>query len=182
MLVELLKEKLIKEKPPRCGVYALFSYLDDVTAVIERLRGNHAKLQFDVFTPTYYHELEEALGYKPSGVRWFTLTGGLLGVTLGFALCLATDYDWPLVVGGKTAGVYSLPAYVIIGFEMTILLGAIATILGMLWLGKVPNPKGQIYSTATTDDRFGVFVYDIAADSDVARLLQEKGGEVQVYQ
>lgn len=173
---------LIKEKPPRKGVYALFAYLDDVIAVIARLRADTNRHSFDVFTPTYYHELEEALGYKPSGVRWFTLTGALLGVTLGFSLCLLTDYDWPLVVGGKTAGVYSLPAYVVIGFEMTILLGAIATIIGMLWLGKVPNPKGKIYSTATTDDHFGIFVYDVAADSDVAKLLKEKGGEVQVYQ
>ena len=63
---------------------------------------------------------------------------------------------------------------------MTILLGAVGTIIGMLWLGKVPNPKGQIYSTATTDDRFGVFVYDVAENSEVARLLQEKG-ETRVY-
>lgn len=174
-------DKLIREKPPRQGIYALYEYLDDTLAVIARLRADRNEPQFDVFTPTYYHELEEALGYKPSGVRWFTLTGGLLGVTLGFALCLLTDYDWPLVVGGKTAGVYSLPAYVVIGFEMTILLGAMATILGMLWLGKVPNPKGQIYNTATTDDRFGIFVYDVAADSEIARLLQEKG-KIQVHQ
>ena len=174
-------DKLIREKPPRKGIYVLYEYLDDAIAVIERLRSDRDKPSFDVFTPTYYHELEEALGYKPSGVRWFTLTGALLGVTLGFALCLLTDYDWPLVVGGKTAGVYSLPAYVVIGFEMTILLGAIGTILGMLWLGKVPNPKGQIYSTKTTDDRFGIYVYDVAEDSEVARLLKEKGEIVQVF-
>ena len=36
-------------------------------------------------------------------------------------MCLAMDYDWPLVVGGKTAGLYSLPAYVIFGFELMIL-------------------------------------------------------------
>lgn len=172
---------LIREKPQRQGVYALFSYLDDAIGAIERLRGNHSGLKFDVYTPTYYHELEEALGYKPSGVRWFTLTGALLGVTFGFALCLLTDYDWPLVVGGKTAGIYSLPAYVVIGFEMTILLGAIFTIIGMLWLGKVPNLAGRIYSTRTTDDRFGIFVYDIAADSEVGTLLRAKADEFKVY-
>ncbi len=173
--------RLSREKPPRRGLYALFTYLDDTLAVIARLRADRAEPCFDVFTPTYYHELEVALGYKPSGVRWFTLTGALLGVTLGFALCLLTDYDWPLVVGGKTAGVYSLPAYVVIGFEMTILLGAIATIIGMLWLGKIPDLQGQIYSEATTDDRFGIFVYGATEDGEVAQLLREKGGEVRVY-
>lgn len=173
---------ILGEKPQKKGIYALFSYLDDTTGVIERLRGDKNEPKFDVYTPTYYHELEEALGYKPSGVRWFTLTGALLGVTLGFALCLLTDYDWPLVVGGKTAGVYSLPAYVVIGFEMTILLGAIFTILGMLYLGKVPNPKGQIYSTETTNDRFGIFVYDVDGDSEMVAFLRDKADEVKVFQ
>lgn len=171
---------LPKDRPQRHGVFALFTYLDDTIAMIERLRTK-SDTQFDVFTPTYYHELEEALAYRPSGVRWFTLTGAVLGVTLGFALCLATDYDWPLVVGGKTAGIYSLPAYVVIGFEMTILLGAIFTILGMLVLGKLPNPKGQIYSKKTTDDRFGIFVYDVSAESELATELRNKADEVVVH-
>lgn len=164
----------------RKGVFALYEYLDDAIAVVGKLRER--KESFDVFTPTYYHELEEALDYKPSGVRWFTLCGALLGVTFGFGLCLLTDYDWPLVVGGKSAGIYSLPAYVVIGFEMMILLGAIATIFGVLFLGKVPNPKGRIYSTQTTDSRFGIYVYDIDDQSETAKLLKEKSVEMGVYQ
>ncbi|MDE3270211.1 MAG: DUF3341 domain-containing protein [Pseudomonadota bacterium] len=163
----------------RQGVFALYEYLDDAIAVITKLRAQGDK--FDVFTPTYYHELEAALGYEPSKVRWFTLTGALLGVTFGFGLCLLTDYDWPLVVGGKTAGIYSLPAYVVIGFEMMILLGAIATILGVLLLGKVPNPKGRIYSTQTTDSRFGIYVYGIDDKHATAKLLQERSVELEVF-
>ena len=167
-----------KEKKQR-GIYALYTCLDDVVSVVADLRNCSAK--FDVYTPTYYHELEEALEYKPSGVRWFTLTGALLGVTFGFSLCLLTDYDWPLVVGGKTAGIYSLPAYVVIGFEMMILLGAIFTIFGVLFLGKVPNPKGVIFNTRTTDDCFGIFVHDIDKDSDTASILVNNAEKLEVY-
>src|SRR5258706_3717035 len=41
------------------------------------------------------------------------------------------SYDWPLVVGGKPIG--SIPPYVVIMFEMTILFGALSTILGIVF-------------------------------------------------
>ena len=54
----------------------------------------------EVYSPTSYHELieriEKTLG--PSEVRWFTLVGALMGVSLGFGMCLWMDYDWPIVV------------------------------------------------------------------------------------
>ncbi len=55
-------------------------------------------------------------------------------------------------------GWYSIIAYVVIGFECTILLGAIATILGMLVMGRIPNPKVSVLDPRLTDNRFGVFV------------------------
>ena len=40
-----------------------------------------------------------------SQVRWFTLTGSLTGFATGF-MPLVLDWDYPMVVGGKTAGIY----------------------------------------------------------------------------
>jgi hypothetical protein len=110
-------------------------------------------------------------------VRWFTLIGGLTGMVGGFLLCLVLDWDWPLVVGGKQAGIYSLPAYVVIGFECTILLGAICTIAGMLILGRIPNPKMPVLDPRITDDKFAIYVPNVEVTSAQAQLLKELGAD-----
>ena len=100
-------------------------------------------------------------------MKWFTFVGAMTGTILGFGLCLYTDFDWPLVVGGRPE-VYSLPAYVVIGFELTILLGGIATIVGMLVMGRIPNPKQRVLDVRFTDDRFGIFVPHASLDEQVS--------------
>jgi hypothetical protein len=140
------------------GVLAIFRYLDDLTTAIKKVKTRADFADYEVFTPTSYHEIEHACGFHSSPVKWFTLTGGLTGMCCGFGLALATDYDWPLFVGGKTPGIYSLPAYFVIGFECTILLGAIATIIGMLFMGRIPNPKATVLDNRLTNDRFAIYV------------------------
>ena len=61
-----------------------------------------------------------------SPVRLFTLIGGLTGCTAGFAMTIWMSYDWPVLVGGKA--IASIPPYVVIAFELTILLGALSTV------------------------------------------------------
>lgn len=157
------------------GVLAIYKYLDDVVHVMEEIRGRSDFQGHEVYSPTSYHEIEHAGGFGSSPVKWFTLIGACMGTVIGFALPLATDYDWPLVVGGKSAGIASLPAYVVIGFELTILLGAIATIGGMLIMGRIPNPKATILDPSFTNDRFGVYVPKIDVDSAQAALLKKHG-------
>jgi hypothetical protein len=162
-------------KSPDDGVIALFKYLDTFCSTIERVRERSDFAKHEVFSPTSYHEIEHACGFGPSPVRYFTLTGGLTGVCFGFALCLLLDWDWPIVVGGKSPGVFSLPAYVVIGFECTILFGVIATILGILVMGRIPNPRRRVLDPRTTDDLFGIFVPGVGLDSPQAQLLKECG-------
>jgi hypothetical protein len=157
------------------GILAVFKYLDDVTHAMEKIRGHADFHDHEVFSPTSYHEIEHAAGFTDSPVKWFTLVGALTGMIAGFGICLATDYDWPLVVGGKTAGVDSIIAYVVIGFELTILLGAICTILGMLVCCRIPNPKVPVLDTRFTDDHFGIFVPGVGADSAQAQKLKGFG-------
>lgn len=159
------------------GVLAIFKYLDTVCEAIERVRERSDFNGHEVLSPTSYHEIEHACGFGASPVRFFTLIGALSGTCVGFGLCLLCDWDWPLVVGGKTAGIPSLPAYVVIGFECTILLGAIMTIVGMLWMGRIPNPKRRVYDPRTTDDRFAIYVPGVGLDSPQAQLLRECGAD-----
>ncbi|MCB9229478.1 MAG: DUF3341 domain-containing protein [Deltaproteobacteria bacterium] len=170
----------MKKQQP--GIVAIFRYLDDICHVTESIRDSRDFRGHEIVSFTSYHELmhlaEERHG--PSQVRWFTLVGALSGVFTGFAMPLWMDYDWPIVVGGKTAGIYSVPAYFVFGFELMVLFGALATIMGMLVMGRLPNPKARIYDKRTTDDRFAVFVPGVSVESEQARLLKEKGAE-EVY-
>lgn len=159
------------------GVLAVFKYLDDLCEAIEKGKDRSDFSGFDVYSPTSYHEIEHAMGFKNSAVRFFTLVGAMTGTISGFALTLGMDFDWPLVVGGKTAGLPSVPAYVVIGFELTILLGGIATIFGMLIMGKLPNPTQRILDKRFTDDRFGIFVPHAALEGEQAKLLKDCGAE-----
>lgn len=165
----------MKKRPG--GVLAVFQYLDHVVDAIE---GIHDRKDFDgheVFSPTSYHEIEEASRFGMSGVRWFSLIGGLTGTITGFALCLYMDTDWPIVVGGKTPGLHSLPVFAIFMFELTILFGGLATIFGMLIMGKIPNPTQRILDTRFTDDRFGIFVPNAALDGPQAQFLKDCGAD-----
>lgn len=157
------------------GILAVYKYLDDFTSAIEKIRIRPEFKDHELFSPTSYHELEHATQYESSPVKWFTFIGAMTGTICGFGLPLACDYDWPLVVGGKTAGIYSLPAYVVLGFELTILFGAIATITGMLVMGRIPNPKVRVLDTRFTNDHFGIFVPNVSLSSQHAELLKQTG-------
>ena len=114
--------------PPTPGVLAVFGQLDAAVDAIGRLRAA-GHTDFTVYSPVPRHELEDALDQPVSPVRMFTLVGGIAGCAVGAWLTLYMSYDWPVVVGGKPVG--SIPPYVVIMFEMTILFGALSTILGI---------------------------------------------------
>ena len=116
--------------PETPGVLGVFSHLDATLDAIKKLRAaGHA--DFTVYSPIPRHEIEDALGQAVSPVRMFTLIGGIAGCSVGAWLTLWMSGDWPIVVGGKPVG--SIPPYVVIMFEMTILFGALSTILGILF-------------------------------------------------
>jgi len=97
------------------------------------------------------------LGYGQSPVRVWTLVGGLTGAATGLAFTTWTSIDWPLVVGGKP--MVSIPAFVPIIFELTVLFGALATVIGLFVLARMPNLKPAVlYDPEFSAGRYGVYV------------------------
>ena len=163
--------------PPTPGVLGVFAHLDATLEAIKKLRAA-GHTDFTVYSPIPRHEIEDALGQPVSPVRMFTLIGGIAGCAIGAWLTLWMSYDWPIAVGGKPIG--SVPPYVVIMFEMTVLFGALSTILGILFNSAFAARRlGTIqYDPRFTNDRFGVFVP--AASDKAARveaLLREAGAE-----
>jgi len=163
--------------PPTPGVLGVFGALDATTDAIRRLKtgGQH---DITVYSPVPRHEIEAALDQPVSPVRMFTLIGGIAGCAVGAWLTLWMSYDWPTVVGGKPVG--SVPPYVVIMFEMTILFGALSTLLGIVFNALFAARRlGTIaYDPRFTNDKFGIFV-PCGADraAAVESLLKNAGAE-----
>lgn len=138
------------------GVLASYEYLDSTVDAIEALRkAGFADIK--AYSPYPEHHIEHALGYGQSPVRVWTLVGGLTGAATGLAFTSWTSLDWPLVVGGKP--MIAIPAFVPIIFEMTVLFGALSTVIGLFVLSRIPNLKpAVVYDPEFTAGRYGVFV------------------------
>ena len=159
------------------GVLAVFAHLDAAVEAIHHLKRD-GHVDFTVYSPVPRHELEDALAHPVSPVRMYTLIGGISGCAIGAWIALYMSYDWPIQVGGKTIG--SIPPYVVIMFEMTVLFGALTTLLGIAFnVLLAARHQGTIaYDPRFTNDKFGIFVPTApAAAGGVEALLKRAGAE-----
>lgn len=161
---------------PSVRVRGVFAHLDAFTRAIRALRSSGYR-QFTVFSPVPRHEIEEALHGGRSPVRFFTLGGGILGGITGFVLTIWTSLHYPLITGGKP--IISIPPYLIIVFELTILFGALGTILGMLLNIQLPRLSLEPgYDPRFSVDRFGVWLRCSQDDVEaVEEILRSSGAE-----
>lgn len=160
------------------GLLGVYDSVDATVAAITGLREIGLKRP-TVFTPAPNHDIEHALHPDESPVRLFTLVGGLTGAATGFALPTWTSLDWPLVTGGKP--IISLPAWVIIAFELTILFGALSTIAGLFINARLPRRgPALIYDRSFSVDHFGVYVVPPAGREDEVRRIMSASGAVEV--
>lgn len=161
------------------GVLGVFAHVDTAVRAIQALRRQGFGT-ITTYSPVPLAEFEEALtgyGLPRSPVRLFTLVGALTGTASGFALTIWSSLKWGLVTGGKP--VVSIPPFVVIAFELTILLGGLATLLGLLVTARLPClGRPARYDPRFSSDRFGV---EVACSPDqvaaVEALLREAGAE-----
>jgi Alternative complex III, ActD subunit len=125
--------------------------------------------------PAPFPEVMSALGKPRSRVGAITWSGTLVGLACGIALPVTTSLALGLVVGGKP--VVAVPAFVVIFFEVTVLIGSLTNLAGSIALGwsrggLAPPPGGREFH----GDRIGVYAW---AD-DPARaeeVLRARGAE-----
>jgi hypothetical protein len=153
------------------GILASYDYLDSAVDAIGALRkAGFKKRSITAYAPVPEHDLEHAMGYQQSPVRVFALVGALTGTATGFALAIFTSMDWPLVTGGKP--IVSIPAFVVIAFELTILFGALSTVIGLFINTRLPHLKPLVvYDPEFSAGRFGVYVAAPPERVDEARRI-----------
>lgn len=162
------------------GLLAHFESLGATRRAIETLRSEgFTPGDLEVFSPIPAPGLERAMGIESSPVRRWALLGGITGCVAGFLLTTGTSLAYPMVTQGKP--IVSMPPFIIIMFELTILLTGLFTLVGMLVHARKPTVDlSPHYREVFSVDRWGVFVAAGPDDEERARRLVREAGAVEV--
>ena len=143
-------------KPRIWGLMAEFDKPADLVRACRAAREAGYR-RMDAHTPFPIEAVFDALGLHRNAMPLIVLIGGILGGSGGMLLqywCSAIAY--PLNIGGKPF--FSLPAFIPVTFECTILLAALSAVLGMLALNGLPMPYHPVFNVPSfalaTRDRF----------------------------
>lgn len=139
--------------------------------------------RFDAHTPFPVHHLDRAMHLPHSKLGWIVFFHGLVGLVGGYLLQMWTmSVDYPLIIGGKPYN--SFQAWVIICFELTVLLSAFGAVFGMLAMNGLPRLSHPLLTSARfrgfSDDRFFLSVEGADPHFDPARtraLLERIGSK-----
>jgi ActD protein len=143
-------------RPPVYGLLAEFSDPNELIAAVRRTREAGYR-DIDAYTPFPIEALSEALGMHYNRLPLVVLIGGIVGALAGLGLQYWTAVvDYPINVGGRPF--FSLPSFIPITFETTVLVAALSAVLGMLALNGLPMPYHPVFNVPrfalATRDRF----------------------------
>jgi len=165
-------------------IFGLGAEFSSAGALLEAAKKVHAKgfQKWDVYSPFPIHGMDHAMGFQRSRVSLFSLIGGFTGLATAFGLIYYTSaINYPLIVQGKPY--FALEPSLPIFFELTILLTAFGTILGLLLLTLLPRLHHPVFNwdrfQKATDDGFFLVLEanDPQFDSNQSRrFLQALGG------
>ncbi len=126
--------------------------------------------KIETFSPFRIDEVNAMLHPRKSPVRFWTLSGAILGCIGGFWLAIGSAYINSLVVGGKFSPAAYIP-YCIIGFEGLILIGTLSNLAAVILYSKLGHFKlPNAYDHRFTKDKFGLFA---ACKSDEIKNVKE---------
>jgi len=146
----------MKERTPIYGLMAEFETAAQILQAVREVRQEGYE-HMDAYTPYPVEGLSAELGLQRTRVPLVVLVGGLLGAAAGYFMQYwMMGVDYPLNVGGRPY--HSWPAFIPITFETTVLVAALAAILGMFFLNRLPMPYHCVFHVPrfarATQDRF----------------------------
>jgi len=156
----------------------VFSDPDVLLKAVKEVRAKGIKIH-EVYTPYPVHHLEDALGYKRSSMPVAAFLFGMTGTILAILMqTLMMGVDWPMIIGGKPY--LSLPAFVPVTFELTVLLSAYG--MGFTFFitrGLAPHIVPRIFDRRASDDKL-IMAVDLAKNEDKGEnIIQEALKEVK---
>jgi Protein of unknown function (DUF3341) len=166
----------------------LFGLFNDEEILLKAVKGVRAEgLKItDVFTPFPVHGLDDALGLRMTKLHSAGFVFGATGTltALGFITWIST-MNYPINYGGKPY--FSLPAWIPITFELTVLFAAVGMTLTYLYLNRLaPGMKPQVLDDRISSHMFAMtFEIDATASeekkAEIRRVLQQNGA-VEIHE
>lgn len=137
--------------------------------------------KFDTITPYPVHGMEDAMDIKRSNIPYVTFIAGLLGGGSGLLLTWWTSaVNWPINVGGKPP--FSLPAFIPIIFELTILFAALFSVGSLFYFCGLPKVDPPLIDLDLTSHKFALFIPkdDVGYDENKITELFKQLGAAEV--
>jgi hypothetical protein len=156
----------------------VFEDEDVLLKAVTKIRSSGVKIH-EVYSPFPVHGLDEVLGYKRSRLPIAAFIFGLTGTGLALLMQIwMLGYDWPMIIGGKNFA--SLPPFIPVTFEMTVLLSALGMVATFLIVSDM-KPYGwpRQFDVRSTDDKH-VMAIDLDVNgaktkNEISLLLKEVG-------
>jgi mono/diheme cytochrome c family protein len=166
-ILERLKqvnENLLKPESRSGKLHSIAASFETPDEIVRAANETAAKgyREFDVFTPYPVHGMDDAMKLRPTRVGWVSFTFGFIGTSSALLMIgWMMGVDYKNIIGGKPF--FNIPPSIPITFELTVLLAAIATVLGMLILfNKLPAIHNPLHDTEfmkrVSSDRFGIII------------------------
>jgi len=167
---------------PLYGIMAEFGTPGELVAAARKTREAGYR-KFDSYTPYPIHELDEAMDLHDNRVSLYTLIGGLVGGSGGFGLASwISAKALPLNIGGRP--LISIPMFIPVTFECTILIAGLTAAISMLLLNGLPLPYHPVFNVPrfarASQDGFFLCIESTDPKFDreaTARFLEETGAD-----
>jgi hypothetical protein len=155
---ELLEQEALTKAGGE-GNYGLMAEFDSPSAIVAAARRTHGAgyRRINAYSPFPIEELSEAIGFHRDYVALCTLICGVLGAVGGFMLQYWTAaFAYPINVGGRP--LLSIPAFIPVTFECTVLAAAFGAFIGNLLMNQLPQPYHPTFNVPSflraSQDRF----------------------------
>lgn len=144
------------------GLGAEFDSAYDLLHAAEKIRDEGFK-RWDVHTPFPVHGMDAAMGLGKSWLSTPVLIGGTTGFLTAVGLTfIPSQWLYPIIVHGKPFNLFTVPAFMPILFELTVLFSAFTTVFSIMAFNRLPMWYHPVFNwkrfERATDDGFFLVV------------------------
>ena len=128
-------------------LYGIMAEFEDAQGLVDAVHEVRAAgyRRFDAYTPFPIDEIADSLAVRRSYLWLFVVIGGVVGVVVGYGLQYYMHViNYPMNIGGRPF--HSVPAFLIITFQLAFLGAALAGVVGMFVLNRLPMPYHPVFN------------------------------------
>ncbi|MDZ4847734.1 MAG: quinol:electron acceptor oxidoreductase subunit ActD [Pirellulaceae bacterium] len=150
----------VAEKPKSYGWMSEYVDEHSLLAASRKVRDS-GYTKTDAYTPFPVHGIDEALGIKPTILPFIVLCMGFVGLAAAATMEIWMNaVSYPYIISGKP--MLSIPAFIPVIFETTVLFSAFTTFFAMWGLNLLPRFSNPVFTNPrfdrVTNDRFFLHV------------------------